>query len=113
MVRLRRGDDVWVHIDLPGVDSDDIEIDLDRDVLTVRAQRADNADPDDRIYRVERPTGLVRQQVQLGDGLDSDRITADYEAGVLTLRVPLAERAKQRRISVGGSAVSGVEAVAA
>ena len=98
----RRDNDVWVHIDLPGVEADGVEIDLDRNVLTVSAERAGARQAEDRTYILERPTGRFQRQVYLGDGLDSASITADYNDGVLTLRIPVSERAQPRRISVGG-----------
>ncbi len=114
MDAYRRGNDVWVHIDLPGVASDGIEIDLDRNVLTVSAERASTRETDDQAYIFERPKGRFQRQVHLGDGLDSSSITADYDDGVLTLRIPVSERAQPRKISVGnGQTAIEAESVAA
>ena len=101
MDAYRRDNDVWVHIDLPGVAADGIEIDLDRNVLTVSAERASTRTKEDQAYILERAKGRFQRQVHLGDGLDSASITADYDDGVLTLRIPVSERAQPRKIAVG------------
>ena len=101
MDAYRRDNDVWVHLDLPGVAADGIEIDLDRNVLTVSAERASTRTNDDQAYILERTKGRFQRQVHLGDGLDSASITADYDDGVLTLRIPVSERAQPRKIAVG------------
>ncbi|MYD23433.1 MAG: Hsp20/alpha crystallin family protein [Holophagales bacterium] len=101
MDAYRRDNDVWVHIDLPGVAADGIEIDLDRNVLTVSAERSSARAKEDQVYILERAKGRFQRQVHLGDGLDSASITADYDDGVLTLRIPVSEKAQPRKISVG------------
>lgn len=108
MDAYRRGDDVWVHIDLPGVASDSIDISVERNVLTVTAERSTPWEEGDRSYLAERHRGTFRRQVHLGEGLDSESIEADYHDGVLTLRVPVAQQAKPRKIQIGGgqSAIS-------
>ena len=113
MDAYRRDNDVWVQIDLPGVAADGIEIDLDRNVLTVSAERAGDRSSDDQAFILERPKGRFRRQVHLGDGLDSASITADYSDGVLTLRVPVSERAQPRKISVGSHKPIDTESAAA
>ncbi len=104
----RRGEDVWVHVDLPGVAADSIDIDVERNVLTVSAERKWMPVEGDQVYRSERKQGTFRRQLQLGQGLDTDSIEADYHDGVLTLRVPVAERAKPRKITVNTSTVPTV-----
>lgn len=96
----RRGDDVWVHLDLPGVVPDTIDIDIERNTLTVTAERNWGAVDGDHFYSQERGQGTFRRQVQLGDALDVDEIDATYELGVLTVRIPVAERAASRKIAV-------------
>mgnify|MGYP001824924676 FL=1 len=96
----RRGEDVWVHPDLPGVSDDDLEISVERNVLTIAAQRSWPVEDGDVMYLQERPMGAYRRQIHLGDGLDAERIEAHSEDGVVTLRIPVAERAKPRRIDV-------------
>ncbi|MET9350091.1 Hsp20/alpha crystallin family protein [Streptomyces termitum] len=97
-----RVDDAYVAVfDLPGVDPDAIDIEIERNLLTVRAERRPLAQGDEvRTELSERPLGVFARRLLLADTLDPDGITATYEAGVLTLRIPLAERAGPRRISV-------------
>ncbi|WP_392544017.1 Hsp20/alpha crystallin family protein [Oryzobacter telluris] len=96
-----RDDDTFVvELDLPGVDADSIDLDVERNVLTVRAERP--APRNDReLVAAERPRGVFSRQLFLGDTLDTDGIRADYENGVLRLRIPVAERAKPRKIEIG------------
>jgi HSP20 family protein len=100
-----RDRDVFVvAFDLPGVSPDAIELDVERNVLTVKAERRPVATGDHVEMQVaERPLGVFSRQLFLGDTLDTDRIDADYAAGVLTLRIPIAERAKPRKIAIAGS----------
>src|SRR5689334_2638549 len=94
MDAYRHGDDFLVHFDLPGIDPESIELDVERNVLTVRAERTSPAPQDAEVIAAERPTGAFTRQLFLGDTLDTDRIDASYDAGVLTLRIPVAEQAK-------------------
>ncbi len=102
----RRGENVWVHIDLPGVSADAVDISVERNVLTVTAERTYPTEEGDRFYLQERRQGAFRRQVHLGENLDTDNIEADYADGVLTLRIPVAEKAKPRKISVGTRAAA-------
>jgi HSP20 family protein len=105
MDAYRAGDEFVVCFDLPGVPKDAIELDVERNVLTVKAERRPLPAGDDvRMQVSERPLGVFSRQLFLGDTLDTDHISADYEAGVLTLRIPVAEKAKPRRIDITGSA---------
>lgn len=97
----RRGEDVWVHIDLPGVSAESLEISVERNVLTVSAQRDWHREEGDQIYLAERPRGVYRRQVHLGEGLDAEKIEANFNDGVVTLKIPVAERAKPRKIDIG------------
>src|ERR687894_392209 len=104
MDAYRAGDQFVVAFDLPGVDPDAIELDVERNVLTVRAERRPATVGDNVEMQVaERPLGVFSRQLFLGDTLDAEHINATYEAGVLTLRIPIAEKAKPRRISIGSS----------
>ena len=96
----RSGESFVAHIDLPGVDPDSIDIDVEDRTLTVRAQRSAPEAGDAQWLSRERPTGTFARQLSLGRGLALDRIEADYRDGVLTLTIPVAEEAKPRRISV-------------
>jgi HSP20 family protein len=101
MDAYRSGEEFVVHFDLPGVSQDAIELDVERNVLTVKAERRPVAAGDDVQVQVsERPLGAFSRQLFLGDTLDTEHISATYESGVLTLRIPIAERAKPRRIAI-------------
>ena len=101
MDAYRRGEDVWVHIDLPGIAADAVDINVERNVLTVTAERTYPSEEGDRFYLNERRQGTFSRQVHLGENLDVEHIEADYGDGVLTLRIPVAEKAKPRKITVG------------
>jgi HSP20 family protein len=95
----REGETFVVELDLPGVRPETVDIDVERNVLTLRAERpARNGERE--MLAAERPTGLFSRQLVLGDNLDLERITAGYDAGVLRLQIPVAERAKPRKIEV-------------
>ncbi|MFD7708090.1 Hsp20/alpha crystallin family protein [Streptomyces sp. NPDC059785] len=102
MDAYRAGDDFIVHFDLPGIDPETIDLDVERNVLNVRAERRSPAPEGAELIAAERPTGSFSRQLFLGDTLDADRIDASYEAGVLTLRIPVAEKAKPRKIQISG-----------
>ncbi|MEU2165915.1 Hsp20/alpha crystallin family protein [Streptomyces chengbuensis] len=106
MDAYRNGDEYVIALDLPGVTPDAIEIDVERNMLTVKAERRPLVKADDvQMELSERPLGVFSRQLVLADTLDTERISADYDAGVLTLRIPIAERAKPRKIAIGeGSA---------
>jgi HSP20 family protein len=89
-----------IAFDLPGVTVDSVDLNVERNVLTVRAERKDQTGPDVELIASERPRGVVSRQLILGDTLDTDKVTASYDAGVLTLRIPVAEQAKPRKISI-------------
>lgn len=98
----REGDRFVIEFDLPGVKRDSIDIDVERNVLTVRAERiAGNGDW--QRLASERTHGQFSRQLVLGDNLDLERIEAGYEGGVLRLVVPVAERAKPRKIEIAGT----------
>ena len=95
----RDGDTFVVEFDLPGVDPDSIDLDVERNVVTVKAERPRRAS-DAELIAAERPRGVFSRQLVLGDNLDTEHIAAGYDAGVLTLRIPVAEKAKPRKISI-------------
>jgi HSP20 family protein len=95
----RAGDTFQVEVDLPGVDPDAIDLDVERNVVTVRAQRPARTG-DAELIAAERPRGVFSRQLILGDNLDTEKIAASYDAGVLTLKIPVAEKAKPRKISI-------------
>jgi HSP20 family protein len=93
------GDIFVVEFDVPGVRPETLDIDVERDVLTVTAERsAPNGERE--MLAAERPTGVFSRQLVLGDNLDLERVKADYDAGVLRLRIPVAENAKRRKIQI-------------
>lgn len=103
MDAYRSGDDYVVQFDLPGVSPESIDLDVERNVLTVKAERKSEYGDDADVQVAERPRGVFSRQLFLGDTLDADNIKADYDAGVLTIRLPVAERAKPRKIEISGS----------
>lgn len=104
MDAYRAGDEFVVSFDLPGVSPEAIELDVERNVLTVKAERRPAASGEHVEMQVaERPLGVFSRQLFLGDTLDADRIDAAYESGVLTLRIPIAEKAKPRKISIANA----------
>ncbi|WP_059010427.1 Hsp20/alpha crystallin family protein [Streptomyces specialis] len=98
----REGDTFLVELDLPGVDPESIDLDVEHNVLTVRAERRSRAGEDAQVLTAERPTGSFSRRLILGDTLDTERIDASYDAGVLRLRIPVAEQAKPRKIAISG-----------
>jgi len=100
----RSGEEYVIAFDLPGVSPDAIELDVERNVLTVKAERRPPEVPEDVEMQVaERPLGAFSRQLFLGETLDTDKIEASYDSGVLTLKIPVAEQAKPRRIAVSGT----------
>ncbi|WP_327122054.1 Hsp20/alpha crystallin family protein [Streptomyces sp. NBC_01341] len=105
MDAYREGDDYVIAFDLPGVSADAIDVDVERNMLTVKAERRPVAKADTvKVELSERPLGVFSRQIVLADSLDTERIHADYDAGVLTLRIPIAERAKPRKIAIRADA---------
>ncbi|MFI5615674.1 Hsp20/alpha crystallin family protein [Amycolatopsis sp. NPDC051903] len=102
MDAYRSGNEYVVEFDLPGVKRESIDLDVERNVLTVKAERTPSYGEGAEVQVSERPRGVFSRQLFLGDTLDADNIAADYDAGVLTLRVPIAEQAKPRKIAIGG-----------
>src|ERR1700760_3071208 len=98
----REGEEFVVEFDLPGINADSLDIDIERNVVTVRAERP-AVDPNREMLATERPRGIFSRQLVLGENLDTDRIEASYGGGVLRLRIPVAERAKPRKITVDRS----------
>lgn len=89
-----------IEFDIPGVDSDSIDLDIERNVLTVTAERQSRTREDVEVIAEERATGKFRRQVMLSDNLDPDAAQAQYINGVLTVRIPVAEKAKPRKIEI-------------
>ena len=100
----REGDRFIVEFDLPAVDPETVDVDVERNVLTVRAERRLQSEKDIELIAAERPRGIFSRQVILGDALDTDHIEASYQAGVLRLTIPVAEKAKPRKIMIQSDA---------
>lgn len=96
----RRGDSYVVELDLPGVDASAIDLSIDRNTLTIRAERSPVFREGDEVLVAERPQGAFTRQLALGDGLDTERVSADYDNGVLRLTIPVAPTAKPRRVQI-------------
>jgi HSP20 family protein len=94
------GDQFFVHLDLPGVRPDDVQLTVERNVVAIRAERRSPRQEGDELLIDERPQGTFTRQLFLGENLDSGKLEASYDMGVLTLRIPVAEEAKPRRIPI-------------
>lgn len=99
MDAFRKGDEFRVYFDLPGVDPDSIDLTVEKNVLTIKAERRWDSE-DVEMVVCERPQGDFTRQLLLGDGLDAEKLEASYDKGVLRLRIPVAESAKPKRIEV-------------
>jgi HSP20 family protein len=107
---IRRKDDVLLRFDLPGIDSDSIEVTVDRGVLTVGAKRAEEYAEGEKAFIRERRMGSFTRRVYLSDTVDADKIDASYADGVLTVRVPLTEKAQPRKVEVATAAKAEIAA---
>jgi HSP20 family protein len=103
MEALRRGDELLVHLDIPGVARDDIDLTVERNVVSVRVRRVPARQEGDEVIIDERPYGEFVRQLFLGDNLDPDRMSADTSDGVLTLTIPVSEKSKPRRVPLGSA----------
>jgi HSP20 family protein len=103
MGAYRQGDSFYIHFDLPGIDPGSIDLTVEQNVLTVRAERIPARNDGAEMIVAERPYGTFTRQVFLGETLDAEKIAADYATGVLTLTIPVHEAAKPRSIHVTSS----------
>jgi HSP20 family protein len=95
----RAGEEFIVEFDLPGVDPGSVDLDVERNVLTVRAERVPLGG-DREVLAAERPRGVFSRQLILGDTLDTEQVQASYDRGVLTVRIPVAQKARPRKIEI-------------
>ena len=100
MDAYRKGDEFFVHFDLPGINPDSIDLTVEQNVLTVKADRLPPRVDGAEFLVTERPSGTFTRQLFLGETLDPDHIQADYSAGVLTLTIPVHEAAKPRKLEI-------------
>jgi HSP20 family protein len=113
MDAVRHGDHVTLRFDLPGVDPASIDLEVERNVLALKAERHWDRGDDDQVLAHERRHGTYSRQLSLGDQLDGSRVEASYDAGVLTVTIPVAETAKPRKVEVAsGTAATPIEAEA-
>ncbi len=111
MDAYRHGDQFVVHLDLPGVDPGSIDLTIEKNTLTVSAERSWQAEEGQDVLVSERPQGRFSRQLFLGESLDPDRIEAHYDQGVLTVTVPVAEQAKPRKVEItSGNGAKAIEA---
>jgi HSP20 family protein len=103
MDALRRDDEFIVHLDVPGVGPGDIELTVERNVVSIRVRRLPARQEGDEVLIDERPHGEFARQLMMGDNLDADRLTADVRDGVLTLTIPVSEASKPRRVVLGSA----------
>ncbi len=103
MDAYRNGDSFLVQFDLPGVNPDAVELTVEKNVLTVRAERTKPTGEGVEMLVAERPQGTFTRQMFLGETLDTEKIEAQYDAGVLTLTIPVAEQAKPRKVEISSS----------
>ncbi len=96
----RSGDHYVLHADLPGIDPGSVDVDVENNTLTIKAVRSERGEDGVQWISSERFSGTYMRQIALGDGIDTDKITATYANGVLTVTLPVAERAKPRKVSV-------------
>jgi HSP20 family protein len=101
MEAFRLGDEFFVALDMPGIDPDDIDVSIERNVVAVRATRRPARGEGAELIIDERPQGEFSRQLFLGDNLDTSHLSADLERGVLTLRIPVAEASKPRHVEIG------------
>ena len=110
MDAVRREQEVELRFDLPGIDTDSIDVTVDRGVLTVSATRTNEYAEGEKPYIRERITGSFTRRIRLSDSVDAEKIGASYDGGVLTVTVPLTERAQPRKVLVRTEARAEVEA---
>ncbi len=100
MDAIRRDNEIELRFDLPGIDTDSIDVTVDRGVLTVSARRSEEYSENEKPFVRERVMGSFTRRLRLADSVDADQIAASYEGGVLTVKVPFAERALPRKIEI-------------
>jgi HSP20 family protein len=103
MEALRRGDEFLVHLDVPGVAAEDVEVTIERNVVIVRARRVPMRQDGDEVIVDERTYGEFTRQLMLGENLDAERLSAALNDGVLMLRIPISESSRPRRVQIGSA----------
>ncbi len=111
MDAYRQGDSFVVHFDLPGVDPSSIALTVEKNTLTVSAERQWQPAEDHQVIASERPQGNFSRQLFLGEGLDTERVEATYDGGVLTVSIPVAEQAKARKVEISSGGGGEAKAI--
>jgi HSP20 family protein len=101
MEAFRRGDEFVIELDLPGVDPNDVELTVERNVVNIRATRRPARREGDEVLVDERPAGEFSRQLFLGDNLDSGKLQARFDRGVLSIMIPVSEASKPRKVEIG------------
>ncbi|GAB3004815.1 Hsp20/alpha crystallin family protein [Amycolatopsis acidiphila] len=101
MEAFRRGDEFVIELDLPGVDPNDVELTVERNVVNIRVTRRPARQEGDEVIVDERPAGEFSRQLFLGDNLDSGKLEARFDRGVLTITIPVSEASKPRKVEIG------------
>jgi HSP20 family protein len=99
LTAYRHEDAFVVHLDVPGVDPDSIDVTVEQNVLSVHAERPARAEGTDRLID-ECPYGVFDRQMILGDALDLDQLSASFDLGVLTIRIPVSSKAQPRKVEI-------------
>lgn len=97
---FRDGDHYVLNADLPGIDPESVDVDVDGQLLTIRAERTSRSDDGVKWLNRERQGGSFLRQLTLGSGIDTAGISATYENGVLSVLIPVSEAAKPRKVEV-------------
>jgi HSP20 family protein len=100
---FRDGDHYILNADLPGIDPGTVDLDVDGQLLTIRAERSVRGQEGVKWLAQERPSGSFLRQFTLGEGVDGERISANYDNGVLSVMIPVTEKAKPRKVAVTSS----------
>jgi HSP20 family protein len=101
-------DHLVLRADLPGLERDDVDIEIKDGVLTVSGERkSEHEEKADGFYRVERAYGSFSRSLSLPDGIDADQVTAEFDKGVLEVRIPKPEERKPHRVEIGAASVNG------
>ncbi len=111
MDAVRHDDEVEIRLDVPGVPRDGVDITVERNVVTIVAERPALATDGASVLAHERRSGAVRRQLSLADSLDGSNLSAELADGVLVIRIPVSERAKAQKVEVTvGSSAPALEA---
>jgi HSP20 family protein len=100
MDAVRRPQEIELRFDLPGIDTDSLDVTVDRGVLAISAKRSEEYAEDEKLFIRQRAMGSFSHRVRLSDSVDAEKIEADYEGGVLKVRVPLQAQAQPRKVEV-------------